>query len=324
MKISFILGLFSMVLLSITACDPESKDDSDEPDLGSKVETGDTELGYNPCDRAEKVGKFLIDLAEEYTGVEGEVLDGVVPQNNAETLLEDGECRLLGTRNLFCDPACIPPETCNEEGTCILHPESQSVGTVTVTGMKIDIVMEPAEYSSLYFNPSQIPHPGFDPGADIRLAAEGGDFDPFVLLGAGIGPVVVEDKEEEIPLESDEPLTLTWEAPSIEGPARMHIELNINHHGGTPKWIECDVADTGSFTITAEFITELVGLGLSGFPNVVLSRRTADSVEIAPGCVELIVATEIVLPIQVPGLVSCADDTDCSDGQICLGDLTCG
>jgi hypothetical protein len=70
--------------------------------------------------------------------------------------------------------------------------------------------------------------------------------------------------------------------------------------------------------------TQLVNLGFSGFPAVDLTRRSADSVEVAGlGCVELEVLASARIDAAPPGVTSCNVDTDCEDGQTCQEDLTC-
>ena len=69
---------------------------------------------------------------------------------------------------------------------------------------------------------------------------------------------------------------------------------------------------------------QLLALGASGFPRVVLVRETVDSLVTAVGCVEFRVQSAAVLDVEIPGLISCSFDEDCPEGQICRPDLTCG
>ena len=286
------------------------------------ADTGAPLSGYAPCSAATKVGGFTVTLAAAFTGVDGQVLDGVVPQNVPRELQTAGSCRLLGAPSLACSPPCAPGETCSESGACITYPQSHSVGTVTLTGLEVPVAMSP-QYGNIYTNPAQLPHPGFIEGADIRLTATGGDYAPFTLSGQGIRPMEVADASKAVLVESGKSVDLSWKAPGLAGLARVHIELNINNHGTTAAWIACEAEDTGSFSIPAELVTALYDLGLSGGPTVVVTRRSADSTTIAAGCVQLLVSSELALEVEVPGLTSCTVDTDCPSGETCQTDLTC-
>ncbi|MCP4606005.1 MAG: hypothetical protein GY847_36745 [Proteobacteria bacterium] len=303
----------------------DSEEDSETEDSeteDSETEDGVNEFSYRTCGNDTRVGGFRVDLASDFTGVQGKVMDGVVPQDIPEEAHSIGECKLFRARSLFCDPGCEPNFTCSEDSECIPYPLSSDVGTVSVTGMKIRIDMEPNKPVNFYTNPTELPHPGFEEGADIQLEASGGEYEAFALRGFGIGPIQTDNTS--IPIETDKPAVITWEPPIQEGPGRIHISLNVSRHGGTLTWIECDVEDTGSFSIPAPIITEIIEYGLSGYPNIILSRRTMDSTTIEPGCVDLTVVSEMELQVEIPGLISCTEDEHCPDGQTCQIDLTCG
>ena len=287
--------------------------DNGVPDAGS--------LGYRPCTAATKVGGFRIDLGKGYTGVQGQVFDGVVPTNVSEVVETSGECKLLRKRTLLCNPRCVPGKTCDDKGVCIPTPTGVNVGKVTITGLKAPISMEPRAPIYYYTNSGTLPHPAFEPGAAIRLSATGGDYSPFVLLGEGIDALEVTAKE--IPVDRGKATVIAWKPPTVKGKAKVHINLNIANHGGTPVRIECEVDDTGSFSIPEALVTKLVDFGFSGFPTVNLTRRTADSTTLAPGCVELVVTSEVSIPVALAGVVSCTTDKDCPAGKTCQADLTC-
>jgi hypothetical protein len=311
------IAILAVAALCFGACSDEAVVPAD----GGSTDLGASGLsGYNPCSAATKVGGFTITLAEAFTGVNGQVLDGVVPQNVPKEVQTSGSCRLLSAPSLACSPPCSPGQTCGTSGSCITYPQSLSVGTVTVSGLKAQLSMSP-QYGNNYTNPSTLPHPGFDQGADIRLAASGGDTAAFTLSGQGIAPLV--SAEKKVTVESGKSADLKWTAPSDKGLARVHIELNINNHGTTAAWIECEAEDTGSFSIPEALITALTGMGLSGGPTIILTRRTADSTTLSAGCVQLAVASELALEVEVPGLTSCTVDTDCPSGQTCQADLSC-
>jgi hypothetical protein len=280
-----------------------------------------SDLAYSPCDPAEHVGTFRIDLAEKYTGISGTVALAVVPQDVPLLAAEDGNCRLWAPRELFCDPGCAPGETCGEDG-CIPYPANLDVGTVTVDGLLVAVEMTPTPPAQNYTNPEPLPHPGFAAGSGIRLRASGSDVEAFTLLGWGISPLASDLAE--VVADRGMPVSIAWNAPEDAGPARVRISLDVNRHGGAASRIECDADDTGSFEIPSALVDGLFDAGLSGFPRVVLRRRSMDRVEIAPGCVELDVGAPLDLDVSIPGLDSCTEDGDCTAPETCQPDLTCG
>ena len=119
-----------------------------------------------------------------------------------------------------------------------------------------------------------------------------------------------------------EGLLVSWVAPGVEDVSRIHLVLDVAHHGGKKGEIVCDVADTGSFEIPESLVTELVNLGLAGFPTILVTRMAG-----AAGSLEPDVALTIASPIERlvnTGVTSCTDDTECPDGTTCRVDLTCG
>ncbi len=294
-------------------------------DVGAKGDTdggGGSELRYKPCATADKVGEFRVELAQAFTGVSGAVREGVVPSNVPDLVQTSGSCQLLRAPNLFCDPACGTDQTCGTGGTCVPYPKNQDVGTVTLTGMKDPVEMQALAPINVYMNTSSLSHPGFDEGATIGLRATGGEYESFSLGGFGIAALSLD--LEAIPAEDNQPVAVAWEASSLDGPTSVNLVLNINHHGGTLAWIECEVEDTGSFAIPADLVTALFAVGASGFPSLVVSRRSADSTTIAPGCVELQIVSEQEIDVEVNGLTSCTDNTPCTPPETCQADLTCG
>lgn len=296
-------------------------DETDDSDDSNETDTGSLE-GYSPCAADERLGGFDIVLTETYTGVQGSVLDGVLPTDVPEVSAEEGDCRLLEDRSFFCDPSCDSDETCAEGNTCIPYPRRQDVGTVEIDGLEAEVVMTPTDPGNTYTNPEPLPHPGFVEGAEIALDASGGDLEPFLLRGVGVG--ALSSEMVEVPVAEEQATALSWDPPASSGPARVHILLNISHHGGTPGWVECDVDDDGEFAIPAALVTELLNLGASGFPTLQLTRRSVDSAALELGCVELEVSSSLELPVIIDGLISCVGDEDCPDGQTCQADLTCG
>ena len=96
-------------------------------------------------------------------------------------------------------------------------------------------------------------------------------------------------------------LNVTWTPPPSGGAARIFMSMDIAHHGGGAARIECDVPDTGSATIPAGLINQLLDRGSAGFPKLTLTRRTVDSVTIAPGCVDFLVSSSVERPLTGGG-----------------------
>jgi hypothetical protein len=284
---------------------------------GSEGGVPPSELPYDPCPVATGVGEFVIELGEDFTSVEGKVFDGVTPSLIPDELASAGECRLVTLPNLLCDPGCpVSTQTCGTNNQCQPLPVAHDVGTVTVSGLARAIEMTANANTGNYRpGPPALPHPGFTPGADLRLASSGGDYDPFELRGWGIEPLAV--PAEPIEVNGGRPASIVWTPPTSAGPARMHAMLNVNNHGSSNTWIECDFVDTGAGEIPATLVDGLIAQGASGFPSITLARRTATSASIAPGCVQLLVTSSLDLDVTLSGLVSCDDSSMCPAGQTC-------
>ena len=278
-----------------------------------------SELAYAPCPSETDVGGFSIELGDGFTSVEGRVFDAVTPSLVPTELMREGDCRLVTLPNLLCDPGCPPTtETCGADNQCIPLPVAHSVGTVTVSGLARPVEMTPNASTGSYSPaPPALPHPGFTTGADLRLSASGGDYAAFELRGWGIEPF--QFTGETVDVSGGAPAALSWAPPTQAGPARIRAVLDINNHGSSSNAIECDFPDTGSAEIPAALIDSLIALGSSGFPTLGITRRTATSTSIEPGCVQLVVTTDILysLDVSLEGLVSCNDDSMCPDGQTC-------
>jgi len=316
--------------VALTACGSDSSDDGVAP--GGSGGAGGTaasaaggggvaasELPYQPCPAESDVGGFNIELGDGFTSVDGRVFDGVTPSLVPETVASAGDCRLVTLPNLLCDPACpASTETCGADNQCRPLPVAHSVGTVSVSGLARDVELTAnANTGSYRPAPPALPHPGFAPGADLRLSASGGDYAAFELRGWGIEPF--QFTGDTLAVGGGVPADLSWAPPAQAGPARVRAVLNINNHGSSNTAIECDFPDTGSAQIPASLIDALIARGASGFPTLGITRRTATSASIEPGCVQLVVTTDIQYSIDVAlaGLTSCNDDSMCPDGQTC-------
>lgn len=279
-------------------------------------------LPYQPCAPEDEVGEFVIELASEYTRVGGRVSDRINPIQVSEVVASEGECQLLTPPTLLCDPGCpASTETCGAGNICVPLQRNHDLGTVTVHGMVVPLEMTPNANTRSYANPAipRLPHPGFEPGADLRITTGGGDYEPFELRGWGIS--LLELPPEPTRVQSGAASAVRWGAPAEAGPARMHVSLNINNHGSNEASVECDFPDTGEAEIPATLIDGLIAQGFSGDPTITLTRRTATSVAIEPGCVELLVSSGFEVDADVEGVISCddrAEVSECPAGQTCI------
>jgi len=330
------LGTLAYLLLS-TACggddsgtddvQPPSQPDEKAPDASDGPGMDQQPIEYAVCDPGINVGGFRIDLAadnpvaKQFSSVSGKVENGVVPLN--VPLMEDsaGDCQLLKSPSFSCDPSCSANETCGPDG-CVPYPEGQDVGTVSIMGLKVPLEMTPSASSKSYSNPASamLPHPATDVGANIVLSASGGTYE-FEIRGVGIAPIKV--AEEPIRVAANQPVVVSWDAAAAGAPSRVVLNLNIDNHGSTAARIRCETADDGEAEIPASLVDALLEKGFSGYPTLAIRRQFSSTASIAPGCIELLVVSELVSDVQIDGLTSCGDNADCEAGQTCQEDLTC-
>lgn len=259
------------------------------------------------------------------TTVFGKVFDGATPEAIVwEVAQEEGACLLETPRVPYCAEPCGGSAVCVEDDTCAPYPASHEVGTVRLEGVRtIDgatgFSMEPI--ANGYQPPADVdlPFPAFGEGQHIVLDADGGTFTgPFEIAATGIAPLVLAD--ETPVLRAGQDLVVSW-APGAAGD--VHVQLDVSHHGGTRGRVQCDAADTGTLAIPAALVDGLTTLGVSGYPSVIVTRRTVGSVVLAPGRVDLVVASAVDRQVEIPGLVSCTQDEQCPDAQTCDTDLVC-
>lgn len=276
------------------------------------------------------VGSFLVQVNEPTdtgagtTTVIGKVYDGRSPDTVVwEGGTAMGDCQLFEPRVPFCSTPCGGSAACVEDETCVPYPSALDVGEVTVTGVATadgDSSFTMEAIAGNYQPKVSLAYPAFAAGDPIGLAAAGGDIGGFDIAGVGIDQLVAGG--DPIPLSHDTDVQLTWTA-AAEPNTNIHVKLDISHHGGSKGKIECDTADTGTLTLPAALVGELLDLGVAGFPTVILTREATASTTIAAGRVDLVVSSAVERAITVEGVTSCTDDTQCADGQTCQADLTC-
>ena len=257
----------------------------------------------------------------------GKVFDG--PQPDAviwEKQTTSGDCTLYTPRVPFCATPCGPSAVCVETDTCKAYPTAQLLGDITVTGLvttggESSFTMK--AIANAYQPPSsiQLDYPTFHEGEKFEMKTAGSSFAPSFTIGTrGVAPLVLTTSP--INLAQNTPLALAWTAPAAQG-STIHIKLDISHHGGSKGKLECDVADSGSTTIEGAVMTQLLNLGAAGYPTIIVTRSHAGSAAVSAGRVDLLAVSTVEKPVNVPGIVSCTDTTECPMGQTCQSDLTC-
>jgi hypothetical protein len=277
------------------------------------------------------VGKFTLEIVatsatEGTTGIIGKVYDGPTPSNLKWTVVtESGDCLLETPDVPFCDPAC-GTEVCVDDNVCQANPTVKKVGDVNVTGLKAADGTSPTfkltEINGNYMKPPavELSFPPFEEGDTVRFEAAGGEVGAFALEATGIAPLVV--TSENLALDPASPFVLEWEPAGNPEGSTVYVKLDISHHGGTKGQVRCEVADNGSVSIDASLIEQLIDLGVAGFPTVRLKRSTGGSATVPAGRVELAIDANAELGVDVPGVVSCNEDSDCETGT-CQADRTC-
>jgi hypothetical protein len=260
------------------------------------------------------------------TKVVGQVSDGPVPSNVIWTeTKKDGGCHLETPTVPFCAAGCAA-DVCVADDVCQAYPVAHTVGAVTLKGVKLvaggtELPLKEIAHAYQPTAGTALAFPPFTTTDDITLQAAGGDYAAFELSAKGVDPLSFTSTDFE--LEDGKPLVLTWDGATDPKSSQMHLKLDISHHGGVKGIIECDGDDTGTLTISAAMISELLGLGVAGFPSVVLSRLSLDTARIAPGLVKLEVSARTEHYVTVKGVDSCNVTEDCPKGKTCATDSTC-
>jgi hypothetical protein len=260
--------------------------------------------------------------AASYSDIGGRVNDGppaeLVVWDKKKT---EGDCSMYTPRTPFCD-ACVSPEVCVSDNVCRTPPASHDVGKVTLTGLNppsganpLELTMVATATSTNYLCAETLPMPPCTAGGAITLDAAGkGDYPAFSVQAQCIAPLVVTNSE--IAIESGKAFTLNW-TPSTAANARVQLLFDLSHHGGSKGKVICDTADSGSLTVSATLITNLMALGVTGFPRAYVNRVLTSTAAVGSGQAQLKVYSDIDFVAKIPGLVSCETSADCTAPQTC-------
>ena len=93
--------------------------------------------------------------------------------------------------------------------------------------------------------------------------------------------------------------------------------LDLSHHGGSKGKVLCDTADSGSLTVSATLMTTLMALGVTGFPRAYVSRGLIGTTAVGSGQAQLKVYSDADFVAEIPGLISCETDADCTAPETC-------
>lgn len=321
--------LFPICGLTFAACGGSSDSPANTAGASGAGAPSVGSAGATSGDPSKLVGSFQLklnpasDLGDASTSIVGRIYDGPTPITTIwEKPQNDGDCTLTTPRVPFCNTPCGGTAACVEDDTCLTYPAAHSAGAVTVTGVKVTdgsaLVLTPLNTN--YLTAAPLAYPPFAESDAVTFAAAGDYFSAFNLSGKGIAPLALTSSD--LALKSGQALPLAW-TKGAEGSAKIHVKLDISHHGGSKGQIECDTADSGALTISAALITKLLNLGIAGYPTVIVTRHTIGSTVIASGRVELEISSTVEQAVSIDGLNSCKDKTDCPDGQDCQNDLTC-
>ncbi len=262
-----------------------------------------------------------------YSALLGKIYNGVQP----EPIIWDpagtaSGCTLVTPRVPFCATPCGGAAVCVADNTCKPYAAAQTLGSVTATGLATQsgaasFTMDPI--ANAYQPPAgvQLAYPAFVEGEKFELVTSGSAFAESFTVGTR-GVAALNLTNATLALQPSAPLALTWTAPSAAG-SKIHVKLDISHHGGSKGKLECDLPDSGSAALDGGLITQLLDLGAAGYPTIIVTRSMTGSAAVATGRIDLIAASTIEKPVSVPGITSCTDTAECPNGQTCQPDLTC-
>jgi hypothetical protein len=318
--------LASLVLTSaLMACSSEGEGDSPQNSAGSAAggragaggaapTAGTSSPGGSSSNG--RLGTFLVALnpaiadAPPYTSILGKVYGAPYPTDVIETVIaSDSSCKVYKYSLQACfDPQCTGNQTCVAMNVCESKPSSVSVGDVTVDGvgpssLKLTAVNNGYQY------PIDLPYPGVTEGQPVTVTASGGAFSAFTLAAKGVAPVELDNSSYLV--SRNQPLTITWVPGASSAGAELALTFNISKHGGSAGYMKCITEDSGTLTIAANVLEELLGLGVAGFPELLVTRSTYAETTVSAGKIALEVQALAKPALNVEGYCSCFNDSDC-------------
>jgi hypothetical protein len=264
----------------------------------------------------------MIPAAAAFTAVIGKVYDGASPEPVHWKLVEEANgCQLLIPEVPFCSVNCGGSAACVATERCMSYPKALDLGLVHVKGLgPREFDMEAIGGSYQPAGDVKLPYPPAPEGAPVEVSAAAGPLGALRLETRAIAPVEGTGPVHPI---AGQPLHVAWSAPGNPTLGRIEIKLDLSHHGGTKGNIACNVPDTGALDISASQITKLLGLGVSGFATILVTRASTGTTTTTLGRVLLRVVSSVEREVQIDGVSSCTSDGDCPPGRTCLTDLKC-
>lgn len=327
------LALSAVVVLSNLACSGSNGAGGGSASGGGTSSGGGSGSGGGTSSGTKDLGGFTVRINPAlpgtdagYVTVQGKVYDGPVPSLvQWETAGTSGDCSLIKPKTPLCSPGCTGGAVCVATNTCLANPTLKSVGAASVSGVKTSTgatMFNLMESSKNYLEGAlELPMPAFAEGGAISITAAGNELPGFTLAAKGVAELYLNNAT--IPVKSGMPIALTWPAAQASTGSKVHVELDISHHGGTKGKIVCDANDTGSVTLAANLVGDLLALGVAGFPSISVARSTVGTATITQGTVKLTVVSEVKKEVTIDGLESCSTDDDCTMPKKCQPDLTC-
>jgi hypothetical protein len=260
-------------------------------------------------------------IAEEggvvaHTSVLGTLYDSPEIPETYITAATSGDCSLLTpTAPPFCDPGCSEPTpVCTIDGKCVKNPTLINVGELSMGGLSVAGVTSTFALKSVAnkYQPPGTVKLDYPPCATGDTAKVSGTFSGSNVEAATacIEPLDLLNSDP-VPLESGSPLTLEWTAPSSGTNSKIFVELDISHHGGSKGRIRCLTKDIGQLTIDETLVTALIELGVTGFPQLTVTRTSTGTSAIGEGSLNLTIENSVGRLLQVPGIYNCTESSEC-------------
>lgn len=261
--------------------------------------------------------QIILYIQSEIVYMKGVVYDGRVPEKPWDTVETAGTLHLLTPRSPYCEGGCGSYGMCVDDNICQQYPSNIGAGKVTTSGLNH---IADADTLSIISNrkiyTAELEYPPFNEGAVVTVSAAGSDDCPaFTLQAQGIAPLEMVTTSP-VSCEDGKSLELHWTPPETETGSHIRIWMDLSYHGGTKAIVTGECEDNGTVIIPASLIDRLKYYGINGFPRIDMSRVTNgknDNTEIV-----FSIEASVSLYLDIPGVVSCNDDSECPDGGACV------
>jgi hypothetical protein len=224
-------------------------------------------------DPSDLVGRIAFQETEFGDGVTASVSVWFNEPDTGPDLVNDGTCRVY-------EYPCL-----GSVGACA-SPPPPSAGTVTITGVSSTLTLTHGAFGYTLADP--LPDDLFADAATISVTATGDEVAAFSVSVGGVTPMVSPYVDATLGLVAGQAYALTWTPGSTDARIQFLVNWNDICHAGAERYVlQCDVADTGAFTVPAAITGALpanfeqCGAQLRRFRRAVVPGRD----------IELVVAT---------------------------------